>query len=281
VSIVNIITVSGVTFMPPRISSVNPTYLLCYSALVCPSLVVNIILAMLFADTELGANSVVGLVFKHSADAKGRLQQGGQMMINFGGNQHDNYAKGIQIPVYAPALGLAGGYLRYLYDNLDEKRGRTKILGDLDEIKKEVLRDGYKFYPEKSKRQPTCFTKIKWFFIGKPIDPPDEISKARKEREEKTRKEVGSRQRHYYLFEVLKRLGLILLSPILASATWLILNQVGFGNQSVVLGAVCFSIGLVTDEAVEGLTKYAKRIFGVVEKAGTPKTDTSKTPGTM
>jgi hypothetical protein len=37
------------------------------------SIVVSIMLALLFEDTELGPNSIVGLVFKHSVDAKGLL----------------------------------------------------------------------------------------------------------------------------------------------------------------------------------------------------------------
>jgi hypothetical protein len=99
------------------------------------SIVVNLTFALLFLDTELGPNSIIGLVFKHSVDAKGQLLQGGQMMINAGGSQRDNYANGIQIPVYAIALGLAGGYLRYLYDTW---RNREAITGELDAIKKEV-----------------------------------------------------------------------------------------------------------------------------------------------
>jgi chitodextrinase len=250
------------------------------------SIVVSLLLALLFADTELGPNSIVGLIFKHSVDAKGRLQQGGQVMINAGGSQRDNYANGIQIPVYALALGLAGGYLRYLYDTW---RNRKDILGELDEIKEQVYKDGYRFFPRKPRREwlprePTIFTKIFRFFVGKPLlaekkETKEENERKKKEENEKKeeRREIGSRQRHYYVFEVLKRVGLVLLSPLLASAMWLFLSQVGLQNQNIMLGAVSFSIGLVTEEAVKFIIKLATRIFGVAEEALTPKTDTAKT----
>jgi hypothetical protein len=186
-------------------------------------------------------------------------------MINAGGSQRDNYAGGIQIPVYALALGLAGGYLRYLYDTW---RNRYEIIGELDKIKNEVFDSDHNFYPEKPKREPTIFTGVREYFVGKPTEP-DETEREKFENERKNLKEIGRRQRHFYLFEVLKRVGLVLLSPLLASAMWLFLSQVGFQNQNIVLGAVSFSIGLVTEEAVKSIIKLATRIFGAVEEAGT------------
>jgi hypothetical protein len=268
------------------------------------SIVVNIMLTLLFADTELGPNSIIGLVFKHSVDAKGQILQGGQMMINAGGSQRDNYAGGIQIPVYAATLGLAGGYLRYLYDTW---RNRKAIRDELDEIKEKVYAPDHKFYPEKkkTKREPTMLTKRWHKVVGKPIEldeakrgwfliafqkilPSNLFSvvtfviplltkREEYENERKNHIEVSHRQRHYYLFEVLKRVGLVLLSPLLASAIWLFLSQVVVQNQTIVLGAVSFSIGLVTEEAVKSIIKLATRIFGAAEEADTSKTNTSKT----
>jgi hypothetical protein len=245
------------------------------------SIVVNLMLALLFADTELGPNSVIGLVFKHSVDEKGRLQQGGQIMVNFGGSQRDNYANGIQIPVYALGLGLAGGYLRYLRDTF---RNTKYIIQELDEIKEEVLSDGYLFYPDPkpSKERHFWRTKRADEEVKQAMRAESDEERIEREKTERQFKEIGVRQRHYYLFEILKRVGLVLLSPILTSAVWLFLNQLGFQNQSIVLGAVSFSIGLVTEEAVNFIIRSATKIFGNptdTAKTGTAKTGTAKTGG--
>ena len=57
------------------------------------------ILALVMADVSLGPNSPVGLVIKHPTDQRGQVisnnlgrpEQGGQWVINVGGNQHNNY----------------------------------------------------------------------------------------------------------------------------------------------------------------------------------------------
>jgi hypothetical protein len=77
--------------------------------------------ALLFADTEIGVNSPVGLVRLSSGTVS---QSGGQnpmerqetdWVINVGGNPNDNYRGGIQIPVWVVVFGILGGYFRYLY----------------------------------------------------------------------------------------------------------------------------------------------------------------------
>ena len=45
-----------------------------------------------------------------------KTRAGGQWVVNVGGNQHNNYADGIQIPVFIIVFGIIGGYLRFLYD---------------------------------------------------------------------------------------------------------------------------------------------------------------------
>ena len=77
------------------------------------------ILALVMADVSLGPNSPVGLVIKHPTDQRGQVisnnlgrpEQGGQWVINVGGNQHNNYADGIQIPVFIIVFGIIGGYI--------------------------------------------------------------------------------------------------------------------------------------------------------------------------
>lgn len=65
----------------------------------------------IYADLEFGINSPMGLVTKESAINGSSAQ----WVINIGGSNNDNYSAGLQIPFYVFALGIAGGYLRYLY----------------------------------------------------------------------------------------------------------------------------------------------------------------------
>jgi hypothetical protein len=196
-------------------------------------------------------------------------------MINFGGNQRDNYSSGIQIPVYVPALGLAGGYLRYLYDTY---RRREEILQALDDIKEEVYDPDYRFYPD---------PKGPSFWQAKGVDKSFSQAKTPEEKEfesqMKERKEIGSRVRHYYLFEILKRVGLLLLSPLLAAAVWLFLTQVGFQSQAqtslYVLGAVSFTIGLITEEAVGYVTRAVSKLLGLGEPYKSPPRSPPKSGG--
>lgn len=68
---------------------------------------------LLFADTELGVSSPVGIVRQHHP---GAVQNQTQWVVNFGGIPKNGfYQGGIQIPVLIIILGTLGGYLRYLY----------------------------------------------------------------------------------------------------------------------------------------------------------------------
>ena len=79
------------------------------------------------------------------------------------------------------------------------------------------------------------------------------------------------KRRRFFIFENLRSLALIFLSPILAIGVWFILAQLGIQGQQqgvqgqtgiFVLAAVSFTIGLVTEEAVEYLISFAKERLG-------------------
>jgi hypothetical protein len=75
----------------------------------------------IFTDLQVGLYSPLGLLIKPTLNEEGNLviqQDGriaGEWVINVGG-QPGLYSSGIQIPVYVFIFGIAGGYLRYLYD---------------------------------------------------------------------------------------------------------------------------------------------------------------------
>lgn len=79
------------------------------------------------------------------------------------------------------------------------------------------------------------------------------------------------KRRRFFIFENLRSLALIFLSPILAIGVWFILAQLGIQGQQqgvqgqtgiFVLAPVSFTIGLVTEEAVEYLISFAKERLG-------------------
>ena len=67
------------------------------------------------------------------------------------------------------------------------------------------------------------------------------------------------------------RIALLFLSPLLAIATWFLLNQAGLeGHQNgtqgqsgiFILAAVSFTVGLVTNEVVQYLSNFVKKRLG-------------------
>ena len=75
------------------------------------------IVALLLADMEVGKHSPLGLVKKQFPSVNGTVTS--QWVINFGGTADDNYSSGVQVPTYILIFGIAGGYIRYLYDKWD------------------------------------------------------------------------------------------------------------------------------------------------------------------
>lgn len=86
------------------------------------------IVALLLADMEVGKHSPLGLVKKEFPSVNGTVTS--QWVINFGGTADDSYSSGVQVPTYILIFGIAGGYIRYLYDKWDipVKRSRAPII---------------------------------------------------------------------------------------------------------------------------------------------------------
>lgn len=92
---------------------------------VCLTIIVaSFVIALVFSEVEVGANSPVGLITIHPFPPDTNIQpnvNNGQQprapgwYINVGGNVADNYVGGIEIPINVLVFGVAGGYLRYLY----------------------------------------------------------------------------------------------------------------------------------------------------------------------
>ena len=90
------------------------------------------------------------------------------------------------------------------------------------------------------------------------------------------------KRRRFFIFENLRSLALIFLSPILAIGVWFILAQLGIQGQQqgvqgqtgiFVLAAVSFTIGLVTEEAVEYLISFAKERLGGAQQTNSVQND--------
>jgi hypothetical protein len=204
------------------------------------AIVFSPIAALLSSTVELGVDSPLGLILKHPLDENGQIrlndrgqpELGGEWMVNVGGSKHNNYTDGIQIPIYVITFGIIGGYLRYLYETT--KSRRRYIENEIKKIEKETDNEGKK-------------KKIRRFFV----------------------------------FENLKALALIFLAPILAIGVWFVLQQLGLQGQQqsvqgqtgiFVLAAVSFTIGLVTEEAVEYLIAFIKERLGLPQQTGTDTT---------
>jgi hypothetical protein len=87
-------------------------------------IVATFVVALVFSEVEVGANSPIGLITIHpllsNINAQPNVNNGQQprapgWYINVGGNVADNYVGGIEIPLNVFVFGIAGGYLRYLY----------------------------------------------------------------------------------------------------------------------------------------------------------------------
>ena len=86
------------------------------------------IAALLLADIEVGKHSPLGFVKKEFASVNGSVIN--QWVINFGGTEADNFSSGVQVPIYILIFGIAGGYIRYLYDKwyIPQKQSKAPII---------------------------------------------------------------------------------------------------------------------------------------------------------
>jgi len=75
-----------------------------------------------FVNQEISGNSPIGLIKKPPIS--------GEWMVNIGGNPRTNYEDGIQIPINVIIFGIAGGYLRYLYETANFIKNNKELLED-------------------------------------------------------------------------------------------------------------------------------------------------------
>ncbi|HEX7033990.1 MAG TPA: hypothetical protein VF172_13410 [Nitrososphaera sp.] len=161
----------------------------------------SVIGMLTLTDVQIGANSPVGMVVK-----------GKEWVVNIGGDSTDMYAHGIQIPANIVVFGVAGGYLRFLYNT------------------------------------------------ARPDSRPDVNSKSTFDRS-------------------MADLATFFLAPLLAMALWLALSRGTADAEGIyVMAAISFTVGLITDEVVRTLTRFAGKVTGssapddargpVTEKAG-------------
>jgi hypothetical protein len=215
----------------PVISGYTVSITLLLSFALISAIVLSPLAALLSTNVELGVDSPLGLILKSPTNEQpgsgfnilGHPEMGGEWMINVGGNKHNNYADGIQIPIYVITFGIIGGYLRYLYDTTSSR---------LEEFEKKIL----------------------------------------KLEQDTNEKEIRHKRRRLFVFMNLKAIGLIFLSPILAIAVWFTLSQIGIQGQSqsiqgqtgvFILAAISFTVGLITEEIVQYLIKFARgRLYG-------------------
>jgi hypothetical protein len=84
------------------------------------SIALNPIVSLVLLDMEVGKTSPIGLVKKDS-NINGTTHS--QWVMNVGGSSDNAFMSGIQIPTYIVVFGVAGGYIRYLYDKYQGRRG--------------------------------------------------------------------------------------------------------------------------------------------------------------
>jgi hypothetical protein len=249
-----------------------------------------IIFALSLADVAIGPNSPVGLVLKHPLDDNEQVSKGGEWIINIGGHPNNNYSDGIAIPVYVVVFGIIGGFIRYLYETATSHREDcdkelNKIVKDINQKKIDDLK-----YLEIKK------SLITWLenFIHKKDSNTNQIENNKSNENHDKDKILVDKQkaairieiRRYFLYQVLKNLALIILSPLLAIAVWFLLMQVGFQGEEpdvqgqtgiFILATISFGVGLVTDEVVENLRRFTKDRLGSGSDNKEKKTTQAKT----
>ena len=75
-----------------------------------------------FVNQEISGNSPIGLIKKPPIS--------GEWVVNVGGNLRTSYEDGIQIPINVIIFGIAGGYLRYLYETANFIKNNKQLFED-------------------------------------------------------------------------------------------------------------------------------------------------------
>jgi hypothetical protein len=237
-----------------------------FNFLLISTIVLSVIFGFTLADVTLGPNSPVGLVLKQPLESEGQTTQGAEWVVNIGGHQSNNYADGINIPIYVVVFGIIGGYIRYLYDTATLYAERTEK--GLKKIEKAI---------DSKKHNDFKYLEIKKSVIRQPVNlilRRDTNTESDKETELR-KLAMYLETRKFFLYQALRDLALLVLSPLLAIAVWFLLVQVGVQGQQgevqgqtgvFILATISFTVGLITDEVVQVLIRFTKeRLGGVTE----------------
>jgi hypothetical protein len=251
--------------------------------------VISILVSLTTSAVDLGPNSPIGLVLKHSVDQRGQIKVDSTgksigesaWVMNIGGTQETNYTNGIQVPVYVIVFGLLGGYLRYLYETATTARKNA------EEESKKI--DDYvnTFSPQQLNEVDVIPSGLDRKFRRDYVNRIEEMKNEDDKSDPLKIQKYVLRfrlNRRYLLFQSLKNLALLLLAPLLATAIWFLLVQSGVEDQQdttrgqtgiFILAAISFTIGLVTNEAIQLLINFAKDRFGGVRDDALSKPDIS------
>jgi hypothetical protein len=259
--------------------------------------VVSPIIGLLFSDSELGINSPISLIVKQQIKSDQTETDAiwkNQWFIAVGGMKIDNYMSGILIPIYVIIFGLAGGYLRYLYNtsikiwhldtSSDVLSSNIRLsLFDWNKVPADQIElDKFKSFLIKS-------LNADWIAEGK-IDKLDNnkiiatskdqsmsITIQAYESDNIATVKLGDifygnlqlekqQNGHLYVYQTIERktwsfyqsltdLSLLLLSPLLAIAGWFILTRGGDIDKYIV-ALVSFTVGLATYTIISTLTDF-------------------------
>ena len=260
-------------------------------------IVVSPIIGLLFSDSELGINSPISLIVKQKikndetpTDAIWK----NQWFIAVGGMKIDDYMSGILIPIYVIIFGLAGGYLRYLYNtsikiwHLDTS---TDVLSsnirlplfdwnkvpadqsELDKFKSFLIRSLNADWITDGKIDKLDNNKI----IATSKDQSMSITIQAYESDNIATVKLGDiffgnlqlekqQNGNLFVYQTIERktwsfyqsltdLSLLLLSPLLAIAAWFILTRGGDIDKYIV-ALVSFTVGLATYTIISTLTDF-------------------------
>jgi hypothetical protein len=242
-------------------------------------IVFSVMLSFVFIEEEIGLTAPVGLVRdkadlaedrldndQMSSEQTSRSSEQFEWVINVGGTRsgveaggpsasQSVYIGGIQIPVFVVVFGIAGGYLRYLYEiasyNLKDR--------ELEDIEDERIQDLQKKKEMVQKNKDLLDSNSKETII---------------DLERRTRESIKNDVRKLVFQRSIKDLSILFLSPLLAVAMYFILIQWQPTQTNLyLLAVVSFGTGLVTEEIVQLLIRIVQ---SVVSSTVTSKSDNRK-----
>ena len=226
--------------------------------------------------------SPIGLVIDPTLNEDGNTGIG--WILNIGGSSIDNFKTGIQIPVYVIVFGIVGGYLRYLYKTSKLRVSRVasseayvfsweNVPGSETDKLKDFLRNELNldwtelqdFVKEGNTLKITDGTHLISIVLNekqahiingnKKLISTFFVSKGKSTKLYQT---VTSQK--WLFYQSLEDLSLLFLAPLLSIAVWFLLTQSGMTSKYII-AVSSFAVGLVTEEIVRALIRFAKSPF--------------------